>query len=78
MKFQGNPLEIIRISIFLIFYPICTNNTNNILTLQRGLSSPTLSWFLIERPSMKMKRKTVEKKYADALDGLYGGALEEV
>jgi long-chain acyl-CoA synthetase len=29
-------------------------------------------------PSMKMKRKAVEQKYADALDGLYGGALEEV
>ena len=29
-------------------------------------------------PSMKVKRKAVEQKYADALDGLYGGALEQV
>ena len=29
-------------------------------------------------PSMKVKRKAVEKKYADALDALYGGALEQV
>lgn len=29
-------------------------------------------------PSMKVKRKFVEKKYADVLDGFYGGALQEV
>ncbi|MBO87059.1 MAG: long-chain fatty acid--CoA ligase [Deltaproteobacteria bacterium] len=29
-------------------------------------------------PSMKVKRKAVEKKHAEALDALYGGALEEV
>ena len=29
-------------------------------------------------PSMKVKRKAVEQKYADALDGLYSGALEQV
>lgn len=29
-------------------------------------------------PSMKMKRKAVEQKYADVLDGFYGGALADV
>jgi long-chain acyl-CoA synthetase len=29
-------------------------------------------------PSMKVKRKTVEKKYAEVLDGFYGGALQDV
>ena len=29
-------------------------------------------------PSMKVKRKFVERKYADTLDGFYGGALQEV
>ena len=29
-------------------------------------------------PSMKMKRKAVEKKYADLLDGFYGNALQDV
>ena len=29
-------------------------------------------------PSMKVKRKAVEKKYAHVLDGFYGGALQDV
>ena len=29
-------------------------------------------------PSMKVKRKAVEKKYMDILDTFYGGALEQL